>query len=61
MEHKFDRRSFLRLVGTSLSIGAGKAGGELVYEHSVGMARGTVNTQQIGQPSKDKLTSGEER
>jgi hypothetical protein len=39
----------------------GKAGGELVYEHGVGMARRTVNAQQIGQPPEDKLTIDKER
>jgi hypothetical protein len=39
----------------------GRTGGELVYEHSVGMERRTVNAQQIGQPSEDKLTIGKER
>ena len=39
----------------------GKTGGELVYEHGVGMARGTVNAQQIGQPPEDKLTIDKER
>jgi uncharacterized membrane protein len=39
----------------------GKTGGELVYEHGVGMARRTVNAQQIGQQPEDGHTVGKER
>jgi hypothetical protein len=49
------------IVAAGALLYQGKTGGELVYEHGVGMARGTVNTQQIRQPPEDKLTIGKER
>ena len=49
------------IVAAGALLYQGKTGGELVYEHGVGTARGTVNAQQIGQPPEDKLTIGEER
>jgi len=49
------------IVATSALLYQGKTGGELVYEHGVGMARRTVNAQQIRQPPEDKLTIGKER
>jgi uncharacterized membrane protein len=57
------RTAFLivAIVAAGALLYQGKTGGELVYEHGVGMARGTVNTQQIGQPPEDKLTIGKER
>jgi uncharacterized membrane protein len=39
----------------------GKTGGELVYEHGVGMARMTGNAQQIGQQPEDEHPLGTER
>jgi uncharacterized membrane protein len=49
------------IVAAGALLYQGRTGGELVYEHGVGTARGTVNTEQIGQPSEDKLTIGKER
>ena len=51
-----DRPGFVSVWGQKL-----RSSGELVYEHGVGMARRTVNAQQIRQPSEDKLTIGKER
>jgi uncharacterized membrane protein len=49
------------IVAAGALLYQGKTGGELVYEHGVGMARRTVNAQQIRQPPEDKLTIGKER
>jgi uncharacterized membrane protein len=49
------------IVAAGALVYQGKTGGELVYEHGVGMARRTVNAQQIRQPPEDKLTIGKER
>jgi uncharacterized membrane protein len=49
------------MVAASALLYQGKTGGELVYEHGVGMERRIAGTQQIGQPPEDKHTAGEER
>jgi len=51
----------LAIVAAGALLYQGKTGGELVYEHGVGMARRTVNAQQIGQPPEDKHAVGKER
>jgi uncharacterized membrane protein len=52
---------FVAMVAAIALLYQGKTGGELVYEHGVGMGRRTVNAQEIGQPPEDKHTVGEER
>ena len=52
---------FVAMVAAGALLYQGKTGGELVYEHGVGMARRTVNAQQIGQPPEDEHTVGTER
>ena len=49
------------IVAAGALLYQGKTGGELVYEHGVGMARRTVNAQQIGQQPEDWHTVGKER
>ena len=49
------------IVAAGALLYQGRTGGELAYEHGVGMARRTINAQQIGQPPEDKLTIGKER
>jgi len=50
------------LIAAMVAAGAllyqGKTGGELVYEHGVGMPRMTGRAQQIGQPPEDERTLG---
>jgi uncharacterized membrane protein len=65
LSKRLERTRIAFLIVAMVAAGAllyqGKTGGELVYEHGVGMARRTVNAQQIGQPPEGKLTVGEER
>jgi uncharacterized membrane protein len=65
LSKRLERTRIAFLIVAIVAAGAllyqGKTGGELVYEHGVGMARRTVNAQQIGQPPEDKLTIGKER
>jgi uncharacterized membrane protein len=65
LSKRLERTRIAFLIVAIVAAGAllyqGKTGGELVYEHGVGMARGTVNAQQIGHPPEDKLTIGKER
>jgi uncharacterized membrane protein len=49
------------IVAASALLYQGKTGGELVYEHGVGMARRTLNARQIGQLPEDELTIGKKR
>ncbi len=49
------------MVAAGALLYQGKTGGELVYEHGVGMARMTGNAQQIGQQPEDEHTVGTER
>ena len=49
------------MVAAGALLYQGKTGGELVYEHGVGMARMTRNAQQIGQQPEDEHTVGTER
>jgi uncharacterized membrane protein len=46
------------LVAAGALLYQGKTGGELVYEHGVGMARTTGNAQQIGQQPEVEHTVG---
>jgi uncharacterized membrane protein len=46
------------MVAASALLYQGKTGGELVYEHGVGMARRTGNAQQIEQQPQDEHTVG---
>jgi uncharacterized membrane protein len=65
LSKRLERTRIAFLIVAIVAAGAllyqGKTGGELVYEHGVGMARRTVDAQQIGQPPEDKLTIGKER
>jgi uncharacterized membrane protein len=65
LSKRFERTRVAFLIVAMVAAGAllyqGKTGGELVYEHGVGMARRTGNAQQIGQPPEDKLTVGKMR
>jgi uncharacterized membrane protein len=65
LSKRLERTRIAFLIVAIVAAGAllyqGKTGGELVYEHGVGMARRTVNAQQIGQPPEDKLTIDKER
>jgi uncharacterized membrane protein len=65
LSKRLERARIAFLIVAIVAAGAllyqGKTGGELVYEHGVGMARRTVNAQQIRQPPEDKLTIGKER
>jgi uncharacterized membrane protein len=49
------------MVAAGALLYQGKTGGELVFEHGVGMSRMTGNPQQIGQQPEDKHTVGTER
>ena len=64
LSRRFERTRIAFLIVAMVAAGAllyqGKTGGELVYEHGVGMARGSVNAQQIGQPPEDEHTVGME-
>jgi uncharacterized membrane protein len=46
------------LIVTGALLYQGKTGGELVYDHGVGMARMTGNARQIGQQPEDEHTVG---
>jgi uncharacterized membrane protein len=64
LSKRLERTRIVFLIVAIVAAGAlyqGKTGGELVYEHDVGMARRTVNAQQIGQQPEDRLTSDKER
>jgi uncharacterized membrane protein len=49
---------FAAIVAAGALLYQGKTGGELVYEHGVGMAPMTGNAAQIGQPPEDERTVG---
>jgi uncharacterized membrane protein len=65
LSKRLERTRIAFLIVAIVAAGAllyqGKTGGELVYEHGVGMARRTVNAQQIGQQPEDGHTVGKER
>jgi uncharacterized membrane protein len=65
LSKRLERTRIAFLIVAIVAAGAllyqGKTGGELVYEHGVGIARGSVNAQQIGQPPEDKHAVGKER
>ena len=65
LSRRFERTRSAFLIVAMVAAGAllyqGKTGGELVYEHGVGMARRTVNAQQIRQAPENKLTIGKNR
>lgn len=50
------------LIAGTVAVGAllyqGKTGGDLVYDHGVGMERATSKAREIGQPPKDQHTTG---
>ncbi len=52
LSRRLERTRIAFLIAAMVAAGVllyqGKTGGELVYEHGVGMARTTGNTQQIG-------------
>jgi len=52
--------SIAAMVAAGALVYQGKTGGELVYEHGVGMARRTANAnaQQIGQQPEDEHAVG---
>jgi uncharacterized membrane protein len=52
---------FAAMVAAGALLYQGKTGGELVYEHGVGMAPTTANAAQIGQPPADEHTAGTSR
>ena len=62
LSSRLERTRIAFLIVAIVAAGAllyqGKTGGELVYEHGVGMARATGNAQQIGQPPEDEHTVG---
>jgi uncharacterized membrane protein len=47
---------FAAMVAAGVLLYQGKTGGELVYEHGVGMAPTTGNAAQIGQPPEVERT-----
>jgi uncharacterized membrane protein len=49
---------FVAMVAAGALLYQGKTGGELVYEHGVGMAPMTGNAAEIGQPPADEHTVG---
>ncbi len=65
LSRRLERTRIAFLIVAMVAAGAllyqGKTGGELVYEHGVGMARMTGNAQQIGQQPEDEHTVGTER
>src|SRR5580658_4670938 len=64
LSKRLERTRIAFLIVAIVAVGAlyqGKTGGALVYEPGVGMARRTVNAQQIGQQPEDRLTSDKER
>src|SRR6202167_4360034 len=48
---------FAAVVAAGALLYQGKTGGELVYEHGVGMTHVTANAAQIGQPTADEPTA----
>ena len=62
---RLERTRIAFLIAAMIAAGAllyqGKTGGELVYEHNVGMARTIQNEQQIGQQPEDKQAVSTER
>jgi uncharacterized membrane protein len=62
LSKRFERTRIAFLIVAMVAAGAllyqGKTGGELVYEHGVGMGRRTGNAQQIGQQPEDEHTVG---
>ena len=60
LSKRLERTRIAFLIVAMVAAGAllyqGKTGGELVYEHGVGMARRTGNAQQIGQQPEDEHT-----
>ena len=65
LSKRLERTRIAFLIVAMVAAGAllyqGKTGGELVYEHGVGMAPTTGNAAQIGQPPADEDTVGIER
>ena len=51
---------FAAMVAAGALLYQGKTGGELVYEHGVGMPHVTANAAQIGQPPADEPTADTE-
>src|SRR3984893_7300240 len=62
LSRRLERTRIAFLIVAMVAAGAllyqGKTGGELVYEHGVGMARRIGNAQQIGQQPEDEHTVG---
>jgi uncharacterized membrane protein len=62
LSRHFERTRIAFLIVAMVAAGAllyqGKTGGELVYEHGVGMATVNGSANQIGQPAKDSHTAG---
>jgi uncharacterized membrane protein len=62
LSRRLERTRIAFLIVAMVAAGAllyqGKTGGELVYEHGVGMACRTGNAQQIGQQPEDEHTVG---
>jgi uncharacterized membrane protein len=62
LSKRFERTRIAFLIVAMVAAGAllyqGKTGGELVYEHGVGMGRRTGNAQQIRQQPEDEHTVG---
>jgi uncharacterized membrane protein len=65
LSSRLERTRIAFLIVAMVAAGAllyqGKTGGELVYEHGVGIARMNGNAQQIGQQPADEHTVGTER
>jgi uncharacterized membrane protein len=65
LSRRLERTRIAFLIAAIVAAGAllyqGKTGGELVYEHGVGMAPMTGNAQQIGQQPEDEHPVGTER
>jgi hypothetical protein len=62
LSKRLERTRIAFLIVAMVAAGAllyqGKTGGELVYEHGVGMARRTGSAQQIGKQPEDEHTVG---
>jgi uncharacterized membrane protein len=58
LEHTRIAFVIVAMVAAGALLYQGKTGGELVYEHGVGMASVNRNAQKIGQPPKDEPTVG---
>ena len=62
LSRRLERTRIAFLMVAIVAAGAllyqGKTGGELVYEHGVGMATENRSADQIGQPAKDQPTAG---